>query len=353
MSYALFRVGKIWHYRFQVGRVRTQKSTRETARMRAEPVAQRAYDEARMWSRGESPIPCLAVLVSQWLKVHEAICSEAHIASVERFVRLHLYQLGSVPVSQISTEMVELARNEHLKTHAPASVNHWLRILKLIGTWAVKRGVIPRLPWSVAMLKIQKRPRTMLPIASAKAWLEAVDFATIKTQSIATAIRLMFGLGLRESEASGARWEWVDWQRGTYSPGVTKGREADPIPIPSWLIDHLQEIRADSGLIAPRADGTRYSPGFARNAMHAANKACGIDGLTPHRLRGTFATLLSETGVPIQTVQALLRHKHPMTTMSYLEKRFDVASMAQDRIAEQIGFAGRRNGERNAETSKE
>lgn len=379
MSYALFRVGKVWHYRFQIDDDRRQRSTRETVRRRAEEIAQKAYDDAKLWARGKDPVPTLKELVEEWLIVHAKTASEAHLKSVETFGRLHTYQLGAMRICDITTAEVELARGHHLGTHVPASANHWLSVLKLVVNWAVARKVIPMLPWKVKMLKVQKRPRTMLPMTSAKAWLAAVDRATSDSPNIATAIRLMFGLGLRESEAAGARWEWIDWERQTYTPGKTKGREAEPIPIPNWLIDHLRShafgidisfgavpgatgykvyrgttaggenvlcgvgtatsfVDKRSGLIAPGRGGIQLAPGYARRAMRSANKECGIDGLTPHRLRGTFATMLSEAGVPIQTIQKVMRHKDPMTTMKYLEKNLAIAAQAQEQIAEKMGL---------------
>lgn len=188
------------------------------------------------------------------------------------------------------------------------------------------------------MLKVQKRPRTTLATTTAKTWFAAVDVKTANHPAVGTAIRMMFGLGLRESEAIGARWEWIDWERRTYTPGITKGREAEPVPMPDWLAEHLLPRRADSGLIVLTKTGRRYAPGFSRPVMKAANKAIGIDGLTPHRLRGTFATLLSESGVPIQTIQKVMRHKSAMTTMAYLEKNLDIAVSAQSKIANKIGF---------------
>jgi integrase/recombinase XerC len=72
-------------------------------------------------------------------------------------------------------------------------------------------------------------------------------------------------------------------------------------------------------------------------------------GITPHRLRGTFATMLSEAGVPIQPIRKVMRHKSAMTTMAYLEKGLDTAVTAQHDIAEKIGFSTRReSGERQA-----
>jgi integrase len=75
--------------------------------------------------------------------------------------------------------------------------------------------------------------------------------------------------------------------------------------------------------------------------MRSANAACQIEGLTPHRLRGTFATLLSERGLPIQTIQRVMRHKDPLTTMRYLEANLSAASDAQTSIAHLAGLHGK------------
>lgn len=345
MSANVFKVGGVWHYRFQVAGVRVQKSTRLRSRARAEQLAQLAYDMAVVRANGGEPVPTLDELAGAWLVVHRPTVSARHYSSVETFRRLHTYGLADRAISDIGTADVELARNEHLVEHRPATANHWLRIMKLLALWAVKRGIIAALPWKVQMLKVQKRPRAILPIDVTRAWFDAIDKATKRAPAAGTAVRLMFGLGLREGEAAGARWEWIDWERKTYTPGITKGREADALPLPDWLADYLAPHRRESGLIAPRRDGTPFPAGFARTAMRSANAACATKGITPHRLRGTFATLLSESGAPLQDVQAALRHKHPMTTVGYLEKNMSRVSLAQGKIGAKIDFQRRESGE--------
>lgn len=349
MSIRLFRVGagRAWHYRFQVGGIRIQRSTRETVKSRAEKVAEKAHQDAIVRANGGQPVPTLRETSAAWLGVHRPIVSRAHVRSVETFVKLHMYDLADRPISAIGTADVERVRNQYLVTHKPSSANHWLRVLKLLAMWAVKRGAIPALPWKVQMLKVQRRPRAILPVDAALAWFAAVDQASTRRPAVGTGVRMMFGLGLRESEAASARWEWIDWERATYTPGVTKGREAEPVPVPAWLLEHLAPMRSGQGLIAPRTNGAQLPAGFARHAMQVANEACMVRGITPHRLRGSFATLLSESGVPIQTIQKVLRHKHPMTTMGYLEKNLDTAAIAQNRIGDKIGFGRRKNGEAN------
>jgi integrase len=347
MSVDVFKPGKskVWHYRFQVGGVRVQRSTKLREKGAAEKVAERAYSNAVERANGGKVIPTLGELFAEWEQVRAPVASAAHRKAVDVVRRLHMYDLADLPLSALTTIRMERARNLHLQDHKPASVNHWLRVMKLMVNWAVAREILPRLPWKLALMKVQKRPRTILPLDVAMAWFTEVDAATPRTPFVATAIRLMFGAGLRESEAASARWEWLDWERCTYTPGVTKGREAEPIPLPQWLLDHLTPRRQSEGLIAPRADGTQLPAGFARSTMVIANMKCRTKGITPHRLRGSFATLLSENGANIQTIQAVMRHKSHTTTMTYLEKDMSKVSAAQSKIAGKIGFAGRENGE--------
>jgi integrase/recombinase XerC len=206
----IFRVGngQIWHYRFRVAGVRVQRTTRERDKGRAEIVAQRAYDDAVTRANGGHPIPTLFALAEEWIKVRGPVVSASHLRGMEIFVRRHTYGLGNLPISELTTESVELARNEHMKTRNPATANHWIRILMLLVNWAVKREILTKLPWKVSMLRVQRQPRTTLPIEMVKDWFEALDKAAGKAQAVGTAVRLMFGLGLRESEAAGARWEW-------------------------------------------------------------------------------------------------------------------------------------------------
>jgi len=131
------------------------------------------------------------------------------------------------------------------------------------------------------MLKIQKRPRSILPLAAARAWFAAVDQATTHAPAIGTAVRLMFGLGLREGEAITARWEWIDWACKTYTPGIANGTEAEPLPMATWLCAHLEERRQPAGPIVAKPDGQAFASGFALQAIRGADDICAVKGIAP------------------------------------------------------------------------
>lgn len=339
MSYHLHRVGDVWHYRFQVDGERVRRSTRETSRARAEAIADAAFRDAHLWSKKGKAVPTLREVCVQWIEVNRPIMSKNHMLNVERFARLYLGDLADLSIDGLTTERVENARNIHLLNHSPSTANQWLRILRLLCNWAVRRNLIPRVPFSVRILTLQKKPRAILISSMAPAWLAAVDLHEGDRAGVPTAVRLMLGIGLREAETITARWEWIDWARQTYSPGITKGRECDPLPIPSWLQDYLRPHRLAAGLIVVRTDGKRYTRGYTRRAMLFANAKCKIGHITAHRLRGTFATVMSEMGAPIQSIQRAMRHKSPITTMSYLEPDLGAIARAQQRMAVEFGFA--------------
>jgi integrase/recombinase XerC len=87
-------------------------------------LAQRVYDAAVLRTCGSEPVSMLAEPAPAWIEVHSALSSVAHIRSVERFQRLHMFDLGAKSINEITTLDVELARDVYLLTHKPASANH-------------------------------------------------------------------------------------------------------------------------------------------------------------------------------------------------------------------------------------
>jgi integrase/recombinase XerC len=353
MSYHLFRVKKTWHMRFQINGVRVQRSTLETVKHLAEAIAERAYRRAKMWARGDEPLVTLKQLVDLWLSAHESLVSQHYIRLVETFGRLHLYHLRDVMIDELTTPLVEAALLEHRRGRAVATCNYWLIILRMLGKYAVRRKLIPDVPWKVKLMKVQQRPRAILPLSRVTEWLAAVDDYARTRPEISTAVRLMLGCGLRESELLSARAEWLNWEQRTYTPGITKSRKTSPLPVPPWVIEYLRPRCGSTGLIVSRPDGRPCAPGFTRRAMLAANQLTGIGHVTAHRLRATYATTLSEAGLPIQTLQLLLRHASPLTSMRYLEVNLQQAIDVQAAIAQQAGLQTKpeRGGEELASTT--
>jgi site-specific recombinase XerD len=79
--------------------------------------------------------------------------------------------------------------------------------------------------------------------------------------------------------------------------------------------------KSSSGRLFVSAYGGRPIQGRVINAMLAGTvRKAGLEGqgITPHKLRHTFATHLIRNGVDIRTVQELLGHADLETTAKYL-----------------------------------
>ncbi|MBV7327707.1 site-specific integrase [Chloroflexi bacterium TSY] len=76
-------------------------------------------------------------------------------------------------------------------------------------------------------------------------------------------------------------------------------------------------------LLIPRfllRDGLPLRANYVRNHLHAFAAQANLEGVTPHRLRHTFATRLLNSGLmPITTLQKLMGHTHIDTTMLYAQ----------------------------------
>jgi integrase/recombinase XerC len=337
MKLELFKVGEIWHYRFTLNKKRTQRTTREKVKRRAQEIAEDAFDAAKLRVRGREPVPTLRQLGIAWIDANAWADSAGHIKNVGVFCRHHLFDLADLPIDELTTDLVDAARKAYAEDHASSSVNQWVKTLKLLVNWAKRRKMIKEVPFDIGLIKVQKKPRPILPPALALRWLAAIDDQD-RRDVVSVATRLSIGLGLRESEIASARWEWMDWDRRTYAPGETKDRKSSPIPVPDWLFDYLTPRRRTSGLIISLENGAQLKPGFMRAAMLKANAACEAPHITPHRLRGTFATMLGEGGTPVQEIQRVLRHRSILTTAAYLEVNPDLTRLGQRHIAARLGL---------------
>jgi integrase len=338
--YSLFRQGQIWHYRFRLDGLRRQRSTGETSRPAAEAIAEEAFEAAKLRARGEEPEPTLGALVGLWIQAHALVFSPARIRTMENLLVHHLDPLKQLKLREITTKRVEDARVLYLQNHARESANTWLFALGALLHWAIKRRMIREMPFQVAKLKVQRKPKVLLPRDKARPWMEAVTTLTKADPGITLVVRICIGLGLRISEALEARWEWLDFERGTYTPGNTKGREAWERRVSPWLLEQLRPMAKLTGPIVPMRPGHRITENRVAYAMSKANRVAGVLHLTPHRLRGTYATWLAEKGVPIQDIQRALGHKDSRTTMRYLEVSLERIAAAQDSIGDWLGFAG-------------
>jgi integrase/recombinase XerC len=154
-------------------------------------------------------------------------------------------------------------------------------------------------------------------------------------------LETIYSCGLRISELCGLRAEDIDWsERLVRVRGKGKKERLVPIGEPAW-----KAIQNYWALLKQPPSGP--SPVFFAETKKAAPLKplqlsrrlkqylviAGLDpGLTPHKLRHSYATHLLDAGADLRSVQELLGHAHLVTTQVYthvtterLKKAYDAA----------------------------
>jgi len=359
-----------WHYEFKYEGFPKQKG--DTGHALEKPArdwvaAFKANLKKRLVGMApEGPAITLERALAEWKKAHQGVTSDRHVVNVCRAVELHAAALLQTPLDAITLRDLEALRSTYLQgtgkgyheaelSHTEGGANKVIFHLRMVLRWCGKHGLGPREVVKLEPLPAQEGAQSVVwpeqvQAFLAEAWKGGIDHkAKIRLlPHSATALCMMLGLGLRENEALGARWEWLDLRRQVYVVGRAKSRRLREIPLPSWLARHLVNLRATQGnpshgLMLPAGlddEGRQipHVPGFTTKPVARCAAALKISGLTPHRLRATFATAHFEMGTPLSQIQQMMGHRDPATTMRYIVQRPKDQAEAQERVAKAMGF---------------
>lgn len=143
-------------------------------------------------------------------------------------------------------------------------------------------------------------------------------------------LALLYGTGLRLSEACALRWrDMTRRQSGGIAAVYGKGGKTRHVQVAASLWRELAALRRDTGMDAPVVPGRDGGPVHIRAAHRIVKRAAKRAGLGPetsaHWLRHAFASHQLDAGQPVHWVQAQLGHSSLATTTRYSHASADAA----------------------------
>jgi integrase/recombinase XerD len=170
----------------------------------------------------------------------------------------------------------------------------------------------------------RKLPRTLSEDQIGRL-LEAPDLGTPLGRRDKAMIELLYATGLRVSELVGLSLPQLRLDAG-FLVAFGKGSKERIVPIGEqaerWVSDYLVEVRP--ALLRGRHDlvfVNRLGAGLTRQGfwkiLRGHGVAAGVERLSPHVLRHSFATHLLEHGADLRAVQIMLGHADISTTQIY------------------------------------
>lgn len=227
-----------------------------------------------------------------------------------------------IPSSQL-IKLARLAQNRwaHLSLN---SRNRKTATLKSFFHYLFDEELTPR-DWAHSLVspKVPQRIPHFISVDEVLGLLKTLE--TLNDKETEVLFHLLYGGGLRVSEACNLRWNDLDRERGNIRV-VGKGKKERLVVLPSRsqeVIDNyfkekkaaLQEYIWGEKALNPRA--------AYQMIRDLGGKAALTHRLHPHALRHSFATHLLTSGANLRTLQELLGHQSLQATQKYTHLGMD------------------------------
>ncbi len=218
--------------------------------------------------------------------------------------------------------------------HSPRSVNRRLSCLKSYFKYLRQRALLEKDPMrKVAAPRSGKRLPVFIPEAQLAELFRSVEFEPeYLPQCRRMILEILYGTGIRRGELILLRCADVDLSRGALLIHG-KGGKQRLAPLAPYLIrlleDFLQLRQATFPdhpapwlLLTP--SGAQLSPGFVYYSVKKYLSAVTtVEQRSPHVLRHSFATHLSNAGADLNAIKELLGHAGLAATQMYMHNSIE------------------------------
>lgn len=248
---------------------------------------------------------------------------ESYVAKVNQF----LAWSTDVRPSAIDAELIKAYKIVlYERGLAPGTIRHSLTVLRSFCAWCVTEKLMGHNPaLGVMHPKVagpDPDPLTRAQIDTLLAILDAPPQShKVTWRRNRRAIMLGLYCGLRIAEIAELRWRDVDLARGELIVRrvAGKGGKSRVVPICDECLDELKLARSmrPADAVVDQGDG---KPLTVKSLAHIHERWLRARGMTihSHQLRKTFATELYLAGEDLFTIQRLLGHSDPKTTLRYI-----------------------------------
>ncbi|NCC94716.1 MAG: hypothetical protein EOM10_15845 [Opitutae bacterium] len=208
---------------------------------------------------------------------------------------------------------------------APKTVKTTLDRVYEVARYLVGRGTLTQLPVRPALTLPDPLPRHLSPaeVIAIETVLHAPDASPPDAPALLdqALYYLLCHAGLRISEALDLKVQDVDLAGRRIRVREGKGRRDRVVylstPATQALTDYLPSVPHAPGdlVLSTQHRPVRYEEAWAR--MRALGRAAGVAGVSPHRLRHTYATQLLNHGMSLEGLRSLMGHENLETTLIY------------------------------------
>ena len=202
-----------------------------------------------------------------------------------------------------------------------------LSALRSFFDWCVQEGEAKENPAAlVDSPKLGKYLPAVLSVDEISAIMDSVDLKAPFGRRDRAILEVLYGCGLRVSEAAALRISRINFEEG-FVDVIGKGDKQRLVPLGEMAADSILSYLQDRPLPYSRAQEdilflNRFGKSLSRvSIFNMVKKQAVIAGISkeisPHTFRHSFATHLIENGADLRIVQEMLGHESILTTEIY------------------------------------
>jgi integrase len=269
------------------------------------------------------PCPTLAEFTPRWFAGYVTVNNRPKEQAQKRrvFKRHILPEFGALRMCDIGYEEIEVYKGKKRAAGLAAkTINNHLAVLHRCLTcakeWKVLRTEVPRVP----LLRAAEPTFHFLSDDDCSKLLAMAPGGVPRAM-------ILMGLrtGLRFCELAALRWDDVDLSLGSVTVcrsmvggdvSAPKSNRIRHVPLTTDLVHELRALPLDGELVFTRA-GRMITYRVAWKMLDDLSRAAGIEHVSWHDLRHTFASQLVARGASLLSVQKLLGHSDIQVTMRY------------------------------------
>lgn len=216
----------------------------------------------------------------------------------------------------------------------PKTINRKISTLKSFYKYLLKVGIVKQSPMATIMVqKVGKRLPSFVSQKDMETLQKHVVFAdTFKGNTDRLLISLFYATGIRLSELIGLRENHIDFSNRQIKV-LGKGNKERIIPVSKELLEEIKnyietkkdnENASEDGFLFNTEKGKPLYPKYVYKVVHE-NLAyvTSLQKKSPHVLRHTFATHLTNNGADLNAVKELLGHSSLAATQIYTHNTID------------------------------
>jgi integrase len=346
-----------WFFRYRFGQQHRRITLGATGALSASAARKLAADLYAKVAAGQDPAgerheqrarggETVGALLDPYLAFKAKDLRPRSLKEITRHLRVNAKALHSIHIARLDRRAISTCRTAIAAKRGEVTANRTLASLSAFATWCMQEGLVDANPVLKTARYVEKTRERVLSDAE----LAAIWEGTAGGADYDAIVRLLMLTGCRISEIGGLRWDEIVDNSIILPPARTKNGRPHTIalaPAAQAVLD--ARLRNDDPFVFGYRKGRPFS-GWTKS-KRALDQRISENGVkfakswTPHDLRRTFATRLSDAGVPPHVIDELLNHvsghKHGVRGIynrsSYLNERRDALLLWADVLMGIVG----------------